>query len=205
MKYENMLREFETRLGSVVGVDGGIDAVRRDLYRDMDPALLPDFVLPLNVVEQGYRVVYEPLARLREEALHEARSEYRMRVRVSLRAFHALWYKRNLFNPLRYGLFSWQLFSHKLLRYFVGILLILIFAGSFAVSRPLAWWLIAVQTVGYLAAFAGYLLQKTGRSVRILYFPFYFVLLNLAATVAFVKFLRGEQQVTWTPRKGTGT
>ena len=81
-----------------VGVDGGVDAVRREIYREMDPALLPDFVLPLNVVEQGYRVVYEPEAILREEALHETQSEYRMRVRVSLRAFHALWHKKNLFN-----------------------------------------------------------------------------------------------------------
>ena len=60
MKYENFLRTLETRIGSMVGVDGGIDAVRKSLYRPMNPDQLPDFVLPLRVVEQGFRVVYEP-------------------------------------------------------------------------------------------------------------------------------------------------
>ena len=69
MRYENALRALETRVGSVVGVDGGIDAVRRELYRPMRADQLPDFVLPLSVVEQGYRVAYEPRAVLREEAL----------------------------------------------------------------------------------------------------------------------------------------
>jgi len=65
MKYENALRALETKVGSVVGVNGGIDAVRRSLYRPMRQDQLPDFVLPLRVVEQGYRVVYEPEAILR--------------------------------------------------------------------------------------------------------------------------------------------
>ena len=92
MKYENALRLIETRLGSIVGVDGGIDAVRKVLYRPMNAEQLPDFVLPLKVVEQGYRVVYEPEALLWESSLNEAADEYRMRVRVSLRAFWALFY-----------------------------------------------------------------------------------------------------------------
>jgi cellulose synthase/poly-beta-1,6-N-acetylglucosamine synthase-like glycosyltransferase len=70
MKYENFLRRIESRLGSVVGVDGGIDAVRKKLYRPMNPDQLPDFVLPLKIVEQGYRVVYEPEAILQENAYH---------------------------------------------------------------------------------------------------------------------------------------
>ncbi len=71
MKLENWLRAQETRIGSVVGVDGGVDAVRRRLYRPMRADQLPDFVLPLAVVEQGARVVYEPDALLTEHALVE--------------------------------------------------------------------------------------------------------------------------------------
>ena len=78
---------------------------------------LPDFVEPLTVREQGYRVVYEPRALLYEDALAEAGDEFRMRVRVGLRALHALKDKAALLNPLRFGLFAWQLFSHKVLRY----------------------------------------------------------------------------------------
>ena len=94
MRLENFLRAAETRCGSVVGVDGGIDAVRRSLYRPMRPDQLPDFVLPLDIVEQGFRVVYEPRAILAEQALQDDAAEYRMRVRVTLRALWGLWDKR---------------------------------------------------------------------------------------------------------------
>lgn len=87
----NFLRGQETKIGSVVGVDGGIDAVRKELYKPMNPDQLPDFVLPLKVIDQGYRVVYEPEAILKEPSLRAAQDEYRMRVRVSLRALWALW------------------------------------------------------------------------------------------------------------------
>ena len=78
---------------------------------------LPDFVLPLLVRKRGYRVVYEPAARLVEDALTQTAAEFRMRVRVTLRALWALSDLCSLFNPLKYGLFSLQLLSHKLLRY----------------------------------------------------------------------------------------
>ncbi len=96
------LRELAARrrdavLGSIVGADGGVsDAVRRSLYIPMRADQLPDFVLPLNVREQGKRVIYEPTAVLTEEALSESGAEFRMRVRVALRAFWALWDKSAL-------------------------------------------------------------------------------------------------------------
>jgi len=203
MKYENVLRALETRVGSVVGVDGGIDAVRRELYTTMDPAVLPDFVLPLNVVEQGFRVVYEPTAVLREDALAHAAGEYRMRVRVSLRAFHAIWRKRNLLNPLRHGLFSIQLLSHKLLRYWVGFLMLVVLLLSIALVRTT--WVnvfLGVQLVCYGMALGGWYLDRRGRSPKLFYIPFYFCLVNIAAAEAFVRFLKSEEQVVWTPRKG---
>ncbi len=124
MRYENRLRRYETALGSVVGVDGGIDAVRKSLYRFMRADQLPDFVLPLMVVEQGYRVVYEPEAVLQEPSLQNPADEYRMRVRVSLRALWALKDMRQLLTLRLNPLFAWQLWSHKVLRYLSFLFLI---------------------------------------------------------------------------------
>ena len=104
MKYENALRVSETRMGSIVGVDGGIDAVARSLHRPMRADQLPDFVLPLRVIEQGYRVIFEPEAVVMEETLTTSSSEYRMRIRVALRALWALRENAGLLNPLRSGL-----------------------------------------------------------------------------------------------------
>jgi len=96
MKYENQLRSWETNLGSIVGVDGGIDAIRKALYQPMNADQLPDFVLPLKVIEQGYRVVYEPDAILKEPSLNTVQDEYKMRVRVALRALWGMWDMRHL-------------------------------------------------------------------------------------------------------------
>lgn len=204
MKYENSLRSIETRLGSIVGVDGGIDAIRKVLYRPLNADQLPDFVQPLKIVEQGYRVVYEPTALLWEHSLKDSGDEYRMRVRVSLRALWALFDMRQLLVPGINSLFAWQLWSHKVLRYLCFIFM----AGAFTANALLLcrgqFYVVcfAVQIVCYLLALLAPYLEKIGISSRIVTFSRYFLLLNVAAAHAFCKFILGKKQVIWTPRKG---
>jgi glycosyltransferase involved in cell wall biosynthesis len=205
MSYENVLRVLETRLNSVVGVDGGIDAVRRELYVPMRADQLPDFVLPLNVVEQGRRVVYDPDAKVYEAALGAAADEFRMRVRVSLRALWALFDKRNLLNPLRYPLFAWQLFSHKVLRYaaFVPLAGLLAFNALAAGGHPFYSGFLALQLLAYGLAAVGPVLTRLRSVAPGMLAPYYFVLLNLACAAAFWKFLNGQKIATWKPRGGS--
>ncbi|NVN91792.1 MAG: glycosyltransferase family 2 protein [Desulfuromonadales bacterium] len=204
MKYENWLRETETRLGSVVGVDGGIDAMRREIYQSMNPDQLPDFVQPLKVVEQGYRVVYEPEALLWESSLKEAGDEYRMRVRVSLRAFWALFDMRTLLLPWPNSIFAWQLWSHKILRYLCFVFLILAYTSNILLLGDGFMYLIlfALQSACYTVAFTAPVLERIGMGSRVITFARYFLLLNIAAAHAFGKFILGKKQVLWTPRKG---
>lgn len=199
--YENWLRRLETRVGSVVGVNGGIDAVRRNLYTPMRADQLPDFVLPLRVVEQGLRVVYREDAIARETALGQQADEFRMRVRVSLRAFHALVDMRALLHP-RFGLFAFQLFVHKVLRYLliVPLSVALICSGALA-GYPVYAAVFGLQAAAYTLAAVGWISGGRIRR-RVVFVPFYFSLINLAAGAALLRFLRGERQVLWTPRKG---
>ena len=202
MRYENRLRACESAIGSVVGVDGGVDAIRRSLYVPMRADQLPDFVLPLAVVEQGHRVVFAPQAVLKEEALADESTEYRMRIRVALRALWALWDKRALLNPLRFPLFSWQLLSHKLLRYLSVLPL--------SVAAVLNWrlfssgWVYVVLAGGQTCILVLGLLARHGllRRMVLARYCYYFLLLNCASAVALVRFLRGQQQVVWQPRTG---
>jgi cellulose synthase/poly-beta-1,6-N-acetylglucosamine synthase-like glycosyltransferase len=204
MSYENLLRTMETRLGSIVGVDGGIDAIRRELYVAMRPDQLPDFVLPLSVVEQGKRVVYEPDAVLYEPALSNATEEFRMRVRVSLRALWALYDKRTLLNPFRYPLFAWQLISHKVLRYlaFLPLVGLFVFNALVVVQHSFYAAFMALQAAGYALAAIGHLFRRTGAGASKLLAPYYFVVLNVACIFAFWKFVSGQKMVLWNPRKG---
>jgi cellulose synthase/poly-beta-1,6-N-acetylglucosamine synthase-like glycosyltransferase len=204
MRYENALRALETLAGSIVGVDGGVDAVRRGLYQPMRADQLPDLVLPLNVVEQGRRVVFVPDAVLEEETLTTQGAEYRMRVRVALRAFWALRDKRALLNPLRYPLFSWQLLSHKLLRYMsflpltVAAVLNWLLVGHGWVYDALAALQCCAAALALLAACGPQRLRGFGLAR----YSYYFLLLNWTSAVAFSRFLRGEKQVLWQPRTG---
>jgi cellulose synthase/poly-beta-1,6-N-acetylglucosamine synthase-like glycosyltransferase len=204
MRYENSLRAAETMMGSIVGVDGGIDAVRKGLYQPMRADQLPDFVLPLTVVEQGYRAVYEPAAVVTEATLTTGASEYRMRVRVTLRALWALWDKRELMNPFKTGLFAWQLWSHKLMRYLAFVPL--------ALALVLNWLLLDAGSIYLLGAGLQVLLalcmvtavtgpRLIGKSAPIRYCV-YFALLNWTSAVALLKFVRGQKQVLWQPRTG---
>lgn len=204
MRYENTLRAYEAAVGSVVGADGGIDAVRRSLYRPMRADQLPDFVLPLDIVEQGYRATYVPQAVLEEETLNSEAAEFRMRQRVALRAYWALLDKRALLNPLRFPLFSWQLASHKLLRYLSFVPLGLAAAINWLLVP--AGWIYSVLAAGQccavlLAYVAGYGTPRM-RAFAPARYCYYFLLLNCASAVALARFMRGDKQVLWQPRTG---
>jgi cellulose synthase/poly-beta-1,6-N-acetylglucosamine synthase-like glycosyltransferase len=204
MKYENFLRRSETKIGSVIGVNGGIDAVRKCLYIQMRPEQQSDLVLPLKVIEQGYRVVFEPEAILKEDALIRSGDEYRMRVRVTVRALNAVKDMKHLLNPLRYGMLSWQLFSHKILRYganipFMGLLATNLFLLGEGVIYQFA---ILSQTIFYALAILGWYFDRRGYRLVAVYAPLYLCLLNIATLHAFWKMIRGESQVIWNPRGG---
>ena len=201
MRYENWLRVRETQLASVIGVDGGVDAVRKSLFRPMRADQLPDFVLPLLVAAGGFRVVYEPGALLKEQALSSHYDEYRMRVRVSLRALWALWDLRRLLNPLKYGLLSLQIASHKVLRYLAFVPLMSLLATSVVLAGQGGVYLLAAlcQVVVYSLAAVGWRRQSGSALLSV---PYYFVLVNVAAAHAAIRFVKGEKQATWTPRTG---
>lgn len=204
MKYENWLREQETKVGSVVGVDGGIDAIRANLFEQLRPDQLPDFVQPLKVTEKGYRVVYEQEALLKEEALDDSGREYTMRVRVSLRALWAMHDMRALLNPFKHGVFALQMLSHKLLRYLAFVPLVMCFLANIALLTESPFYLLTllIQIAFYALAFLGKLRMSDERAPVYLTLPYYFTLLNVACAHATWRYLKGEKQVIWKPRVG---
>jgi len=204
MKYENWLRKVETNLGSIVGVDGGIDAMRKELYSHLNADQLPDFVQPLKVVEKGRRVVFEPAALLNEAALQDSNDEYRMRVRVTLRALWALKDMRHLIRGSAGVLFAWQLLSHKVLRYFGFLFLIVaLFTNTILASESIYFFIIMVgQVACYLGAAINPLLIHHHKDYLLSRLLYYFVIINVASVEAVIKFILGKKQVVWVPRKG---
>ncbi|MEG3192305.1 glycosyltransferase family 2 protein [Lysobacter sp. D1-1-M9] len=198
--YETALRVAESSLGSLIGVSGCLYGVRRSAYRDIRPDLISDFVIAMVMREQDLRTVLEPAATCTEETLDRADRELAMRIRVTLRSLVALATQRRFLNPLRFGTFAWQLWSHKLLRYLSPVFWLCALAANIALaSRGEYVLLLALQVLALSAGLLGFLqLPVLGKS-RLLAQPYYFVLTNVASAISLVKFIRREKVVTWTP------
>jgi cellulose synthase/poly-beta-1,6-N-acetylglucosamine synthase-like glycosyltransferase len=204
--YERSLKMRESALGSMVGADGAIFAIRRHLYFPLRAEDINDFVIPLQIVSQGYRCIFEPEAVCYENAVVHFEEEFRRKVRVVNRSWNGLFRVKELLNPMRYGWFAIQLISHKLLRWLTPLFLGLLLVSSFLLS-PLHWIYagLAMGQAGFYAlACLGGVLKRRHLHNRWLSFPYYFLLMNIASLVGVYKYLRGEKINIWEPERQGG-
>lgn len=199
--YETWLKSAESRACSLIGASGCLYAVRKSAYIPMYSEACSDFLICTMLYRQGLRSVFEPAASCVEHTNRRSQDEMRMRVRVISQTFTDLWRNSDMFNPFRTGFYAVELFSHKLLRYTVPLILTALLASSATLAPTSAFFLtmLAIQGTFYLMALAGWLTERAGRHISILVIPLYFVLANLASVIAFYKFLRGERYSTWEP------
>jgi cellulose synthase/poly-beta-1,6-N-acetylglucosamine synthase-like glycosyltransferase len=204
MRYENWLRRLETQVDSVIGVNGGVDAMRRSLYSDVPVDQITDFVLPLQVIAAGFRVVFDERALSSERANQEMGPEFRMRVRVALRALRGMVYARGALNAVRRPLPAFCILSHKILRYlgFFFLASALVLNALLAARSDLFTVLLLGQLLLYLIALLGLVrgLPRTLQALTAL--PTYFVMSNAAFAVAALRFARGDTLAVWKPRAG---
>jgi cellulose synthase/poly-beta-1,6-N-acetylglucosamine synthase-like glycosyltransferase len=199
--YESLLKSWESAAGSLVGVSGCFYAVRRSCYAKLAGDMIDDFVIAIEMRLHGLRAVYEPEAVCSESANHRGRDEFRMRVRVIEQTMYALQRYGRLLDARKHGMFIFQIFCHKTLRYSIPLPLALAFiANSLALfAAPFYQCAFFAQILLYYSAFVGWRAARQGVSPGPFALPYYFVLVNAAATVAFVKFMRGEAHVVWEP------
>lgn len=204
--YEKVLRTLESRVSSLIGVSGCIYAVRRSCYTELAREMSSDFVISAEIRLQSLRTAYEPEAICYEYTNQKSKDEFRMRVRVIEQTFTVLAGYRELLNPWRYGMFAFQLLSHKVARYLVPWLLLLTLILNIVLTgtSPLYIWTLAVQAAFYGAALLGLLLERMGRLPQLLGMPYYFVLANAAAAAGLIKFVRGESHIVWEPIRENG-
>jgi cellulose synthase/poly-beta-1,6-N-acetylglucosamine synthase-like glycosyltransferase len=199
-RYETAIKRLESSVGSTVGGDGAIYAVRRRLYVPMRADALSDFVNPLQIVRSGHRCIYEPEALSFERAGNTFEKEFRRKVRIVNRAWRATMSMRELLNPLRYGFFAWQLISHKLLRWLMPfwMLGLLVVNAILVPSAPVYAALFGAQLLFYALAIAGHLSRNRSGAPRIMTIPYFFCLVNLASALGIIDVYRGRTYVTWT-------
>jgi hypothetical protein len=184
-------------------VSGCLYAVRKSAYRPIDPTLISDFVIAMKMREQGLRTVLAPNAICFEATLEKGTLELSMRVRVAIRSLNALILERRFLNPHEYGYFAWQLWSHKVLRYASPLLWMGAIVSNMALvqQEPYSVYLLllAGQTTLLAAGSVGFLLQGTQHELGVFGKPYYFLLTNVAALIATLRYVQGERMITWNP------
>jgi cellulose synthase/poly-beta-1,6-N-acetylglucosamine synthase-like glycosyltransferase len=197
-KFETLLKRREGDLGIVLGANGGIYSMRKELFRPLksDVIQIDDFIWPVSVYLHGYRGVYEPEAIAHEEAAPDVEAEFRRKVRIGTGDYRALVECRHLLLPWK-GWIAFAFWSHKVLRWFAPFLLIIVFVTSAFVAP----WFFYVQSGLYALAAAGKLVSKQKHLLaKLLRVPYYFVGSNVALLIGFYKCVTGRQTATWTQK-----
>ncbi len=198
-RLENFIKSRQTKIKTITGCCGCIYSVRKTLYTELPPDIISDLVEPLTILQKGYRIVFEPEARAIEETAGATKDEFRMRVRVIVRGMNGMLFVRRLFNPKKYPFVSFQLISHKLLRWLVSVFAIIVFVSN-AMLVTTSWFyalLFICQIAFYSSAVVGYYKEQKGIHKPIFYLPLYFCTVNLAALISMFKVLKKENMVTW--------
>ncbi len=204
---DSALKCAESRVGSITSNDGKLYSLRRSLFRPIAPGATDDLYSCLNVVEQGFRFVFEPRARayIRTPSRSPAHELARRR-RVVSRSLRGIFLMKGLLNPLRYGSFSVGLLVNKVFRRLVPVFLALVLACSAALAptRPWALVLLLAQLLFYALALGHPLLARRralrglGRTTSV---AFYFCVGNLGTLLGLGDFLRRRETVKWDPVK----
>ena len=203
--YDKWLKSWETATGCAVSADGAAYAIRKQLFRfPEDPAVTDDFAISTAVIEQGYRLVFEKDAPVFEQTLNQASREFSRKVRLMTRGLRGILLRKRLRNPFQHGFYSVVLFSHKVLRRFVPILILaLLFCSLGLVGyHPVYSAALAAMSLFISLSVMGWAFRNRaiGR-FKLLLIPFYYCLANGAALVAIFKLLRGERIERWRPQR----
>lgn len=197
-RYEGWIKRNESRLGFLVGCNGGIFAMRRALYEPLPPTtLVEDFVMTVRLVERGYQVLFEPEARATEPACPTARAEMVRKVRIGAGGFQALGLTWGLLHP-RHGLRAFAYLGHKVLRWLVPLFLLCALSANLALlAHPFYRLLLAGQLLAAGVAAWAYNARPGSQLPRWTRPISYFYLMNYALLCGFFRFLFRTQRVTW--------
>lgn len=202
VRYEMWLRRLESRANSLVGLSGSLFSARKGVCANFSGEMQSDFRTVLNSVKMGLRGVSDPLVVGLYQDTADQEREWDRKIRTVVRGLTVLFRHLELLNVFQYGLFSYQLFCHKLLRWSVPFFLILALVANLVLihSSFIYSILLLLQLSLYVFGILGLLIPKMEYMIPIR-IPMYFLGANASILFAWWRYLRGQRIVTWTPTK----
>lgn len=196
-KYETMLKKLNSEMRSLIGTTGAIYAIRKSLYKPIDLERGDDFEIPIRVLLQGYEAVLEPEALAYHPWLPN-KDEFRRIIRI------VSWMMPSAFILLaeavkkKKWLLAWQLISHKILRWFIPLFMIITLAVNVCLKGGFYSLLLWLQVFFYFVAVIGFACERVKIPIlSALKIPYFFCLINLASFIGIIKTVFGRSEMNW--------
>lgn len=205
-RYETFLKRNESQLGALLGSNGAIYAIRKNLFCPIpDQTIVDDFVIPLlSKLRSGCQIVYDCEATAQEESAPDMTTEFRRRARIGAGGWQAIGILWRLLNPMR-GWIAFTFFSHKLLRWLCPFfMLLMLFANLLLIGSPWYRGILCAHVALYMAAWVGGLVSSEFPFARLLRLAHMFMTMNAALFVGFFRWVAGTQRGTWDRTRRTG-
>jgi biofilm PGA synthesis N-glycosyltransferase PgaC len=203
-KYESKLKKIDSDFYSVVGAAGELFSLRKELYEPLpDNIILDDFVLSLKAAQKGFRIVYDPEAYAMELPSFSLKDEQKRKIRISAGGFQAILLLRSLFKFWRHPRLSFLSISHRVLRWtlsplclilaFISNLILCFYSDNqiFKIAFTLQLLFYGMAVLSRVPAIANH---KLGKIFKI---PYYFAFMNVSVILGFFRFLKGSQSAVW--------
>ncbi len=200
-RYESQLKAWDANLYSVTGAAGELMALRTSVFEEVPAdSIIEDYYISLRINSLGYRVAYAPNAYALETGSASLREEQKRKIRIAAGGFQASWRMRQLLNPFRFGFFSIQVLSHRVLRWTLAPLsfFLLLPASGLAALQVGGCYTVFffVQVAAYGWALLGYYLPED-RQLPGTHLAAFILMMHLSVVRGFWRYLRGRQKVTW--------
>ena len=193
---------MDAALNSAIGAAGELFSIRTSLFEPVEKdTLLDDFMISMRIAARGYKIVYEPGAYASESASASIADEMKRKVRIGAGGLQSIVRLKALLNPFKYGLLTFQYVSHRVLRWtLVPLFLLLIIPLNYFLmhyNQGIYTLLLYGQVAFYVAALIGWFMEKRSLRNKLVFVPFYFSIMNIAAFRGFFRYVKGRQSVLW--------
>ncbi|MFO7891897.1 MAG: glycosyltransferase family 2 protein [bacterium] len=200
--YEKLIKKFENRVFTILGANGSIYAVRKSDYVYLLNTDISDFIEPLKIAENGKKVIYEKKAISFEAASNIFKDELDRKKRIINRSINSIATHNSLINPFKNFILSWELLSHKVLRWFSPFFILLLFIMNLILFVSGKFhFIFYLQIIFYSISLFGLIIKNFRGVPSWLFIPYYFCLLEYASTLGILEYLKGQKIISWDPQR----
>lgn len=201
-KYESTLKKWDYELYTIVGAAGELVSFRTELMADLEEdTILDDFMQSLRICKQGYRFAYEPNAYAMETSSENVKEELKRKVRIAAGGWQSMSRLKSLLNPFSGLVLFFQYVSHRVLRWSISALalpvIFLLNILLFVDGSEIYSYLLVAEILFYGLALLGWALENRQIRIKVLFIPYYFLIMNYAVFAGFFRWLKGSQKSTW--------